>query len=48
MEALTGVAAACLAIYDMVKALDRSASIREIVLLEKTGGRSGTYRRARG
>ena len=47
MEALTAVAAACLAIYDMVKALDRSASIREIVLLEKTGGRSGTYRRPR-
>jgi cyclic pyranopterin phosphate synthase len=45
MEALTGVAAACLAIYDMVKALDRAAAIREIVLLEKTGGRSGTYRR---
>ena len=45
MEALTAVAAACLAIYDMVKALDRSATIREIVLVEKTGGRSGTYRR---
>ncbi|HEX4439836.1 MAG TPA: cyclic pyranopterin monophosphate synthase MoaC [Thermoanaerobaculia bacterium] len=45
MEALTAVAAACLAIYDMVKALDRSAAIREIVLLEKTGGRSGAYRR---
>jgi cyclic pyranopterin phosphate synthase len=47
MEALTAVAAACLAIYDMVKALDRSAAIREIVLLEKTGGRSGSYRRSR-
>jgi cyclic pyranopterin phosphate synthase len=46
MEALTAVAAACLALYDMVKALDRSAVIREIVLVEKTGGRSGTYRRA--
>ena len=45
MEALTAVAAACLAIYDMVKALDRSATIREIVLVEKTGGRSGSYRR---
>ena len=45
MKALTAVAAACLAIYDMVKALDRSAAIREIVLLEKTGGRSGAYRR---
>ena len=46
MEALTAVAAACLALYDMVKALDRSAAIREIVLVEKSGGRSGTYRRA--
>jgi cyclic pyranopterin monophosphate synthase len=46
MEALTAVAAACLALYDMVKALDRSAAIREIVLLEKTGGRSGVYRRS--
>jgi cyclic pyranopterin phosphate synthase len=45
MEALTAVAGACLAIYDMAKALDRSIEIREIVLLEKTGGRSGTYRR---
>jgi len=45
MEALTAVAAACLALYDMVKALDRGAAIREIVLIEKTGGRSGTYRR---
>jgi cyclic pyranopterin phosphate synthase len=45
MEALTAVTAACLAIYDMVKALDRGAVIREIVLVEKTGGRSGTYRR---
>lgn len=45
MEALTAVAGACLAIYDMAKALDRSIAIREIVLLEKTGGRSGRYRR---
>lgn len=45
MEALTAVAGACLAIYDMAKALDRSIEIREIVLLEKTGGRSGAYRR---
>jgi cyclic pyranopterin monophosphate synthase len=44
MEALTAVAAGCLALYDMIKALDRSAAIREIVVLEKTGGRSGTYR----
>ncbi len=45
MEALTAVAAACLALYDMIKALDRAAAIREVVLLEKSGGRSGTYRR---
>jgi cyclic pyranopterin phosphate synthase len=45
MEALTAVSAACLALYDMVKALDRGAVIREIVLVEKTGGRSGSYRR---
>jgi cyclic pyranopterin monophosphate synthase len=47
MEALTAVSAACLALYDMVKALDRGAVIREIVLVEKTGGRSGAYRRGR-
>jgi cyclic pyranopterin phosphate synthase len=45
MEALTAVAAACLALYDMVKALDRAAVIKEILLLEKSGGRSGVYRR---
>ena len=45
MEALTAVAGACLAIYDMAKALDRSIEIREIVLVEKTGGRTGIYRR---
>jgi cyclic pyranopterin phosphate synthase len=45
MEALTAVSAACLALYDMIKALDRGAAIREIVLLQKSGGRSGTYSR---
>jgi cyclic pyranopterin phosphate synthase len=45
MEALTAVSAACLALYDMIKALDRGAAIREIVLREKSGGRSGDYRR---
>jgi cyclic pyranopterin monophosphate synthase len=45
MEALTAVAGACLALYDMAKALDRAIEIREIVLLEKTGGRSGLFRR---
>ena len=43
MEALTAVAGACLAIYDMAKAIDRGITIAEIVLLEKTGGRSGRY-----
>ena len=46
MEAMTAVAGACLALYDMAKALDRSIEIREIVLVEKTGGRSGAYRRS--
>lgn len=45
MEALVAVAAACLALYDMAKALDRGISIGEIGLLEKSGGRSGTWRR---
>jgi cyclic pyranopterin phosphate synthase len=46
MEALTAVAAAALALYDMAKAVDRSIAIEEIVLLEKSGGRSGPWRRA--
>jgi cyclic pyranopterin phosphate synthase len=45
MEALTAVAAACLALYDMVKALDRGAVISQIALIRKSGGRSGAYRR---
>ncbi|MGH9441202.1 MAG: cyclic pyranopterin monophosphate synthase MoaC [Thermoanaerobaculia bacterium] len=44
MEALVAVSAACLAIYDMVKGIDRSAVIGEIRLLEKTGGRPGRFR----
>ena len=48
MEALTAVAVACLTLYDMAKALDRGIEIREIVLVEKTGGRSGAYRRSGG
>jgi cyclic pyranopterin phosphate synthase len=47
MEALVAVSAACLAVYDMVKAIDRSAVIGEIRLLEKTGGRSGRFLAAR-
>ncbi|HCR00217.1 MAG TPA: cyclic pyranopterin monophosphate synthase MoaC, partial [Acidobacteria bacterium] len=45
MEALTAVAAAALTVYDMVKAVDKTMVIGEIRLIEKTGGRSGTYRR---
>lgn len=43
MEALTAVAVAGLAMIDMVKALDRTASIRDVRILTKTGGRSGTW-----
>ena len=43
MEALTAAAVAALTIFDMCKALDKSISIREIVLLRKSGGKSGEY-----
>ena len=46
MEALTAVATAALTVYDMVKALDREMVIGDIRLIEKTGGRSGAYRRS--
>lgn len=45
MEALTAVAVALLTVYDMVKARDRGMEIGEIRLLEKAGGKSGTWRR---
>ncbi len=45
MEALTAVSVACLTIYDMCKSVDRGMVIGEIALWEKTGGRSGTYKR---
>ena len=45
MEALTAVAVAALPIYDMVKAVDKEMVIGDICLVEKTGGRSGHYRR---
>jgi len=45
MEALSAVAAASLAIYDMCKAVDREMIISDIMLIEKRGGRSGTFRR---
>lgn len=46
MEALTAVAVACLTIYDMVKAVDRTMTINEVRLLSKTGGTRGDWRRA--
>lgn len=46
MEALTAVSTACLALYDMLKAVDRAMVIKDIALLEKTGGASGDYRRS--
>lgn len=45
MEALHGVAAACLTIYDMLKYTGKGMTIERIQLLEKTGGRSGDYKR---
>ena len=45
MEALTAASIAALTIYDMTKALDKAIEIREIHLLEKTGGKSGGYKR---
>ena len=44
MEALTAVSVACLTIYDMVKAVERGMRIEGIHLIEKRGGKSGTYR----
>jgi cyclic pyranopterin monophosphate synthase len=46
MEALTAAAVAALTIYDMCKAMDKSIAIREIVLVRKSGGKSGDYVRA--
>jgi cyclic pyranopterin phosphate synthase len=46
MEALTACSVACLTIYDMCKSVDKSMSIGDLALWEKTGGRSGTYRRS--
>jgi cyclic pyranopterin monophosphate synthase len=45
MEALTAAAIAALTVYDMTKALDKSIEIQDLYLLEKTGGKSGSYRR---
>jgi cyclic pyranopterin phosphate synthase len=48
MEALHAVAVAALTVYDMVKAADKGMEIGEIVLLKKSGGRSGSYVRRGG
>lgn len=45
MEALCGVSAGLLAVYDMCKAMDRGMEIDEVRLVAKAGGRSGTWRR---
>ncbi len=45
MEALTAATVAALTVYDMTKALDKSIAISDVYLLEKTGGKSGDFRR---
>jgi cyclic pyranopterin monophosphate synthase len=45
MEAMTAAAVAALTVYDMVKGLERGVTIERVELLEKTGGRSGTWQR---
>jgi cyclic pyranopterin phosphate synthase len=45
MEAMTAASIAALTVYDMTKALDKSIAIEELYLLEKTGGKSGDFRR---
>jgi len=47
MEALTAASVAALTLYDMVKAVEKGATIERIQLLEKSGGKSGLYRRTR-
>jgi cyclic pyranopterin phosphate synthase len=47
MEALTAVSIACLTIYDMLKAADKAMTVSDIRLIEKTGGRSGSFRAER-
>jgi cyclic pyranopterin phosphate synthase len=45
MEALTAVSVAALTVYDMCKSYDREMTVSSIQLLEKSGGKSGTYKR---
>jgi cyclic pyranopterin monophosphate synthase len=47
MEALTAAAVAALTVYDMCKAIDRRIEVTNLRLLEKSGGKSGTYKRSR-
>jgi cyclic pyranopterin phosphate synthase len=46
MEAMTGASVAALAVYDMIKGLDRGAAVARVELRSKSGGRSGDWRRA--
>jgi len=48
MEALTAAGVAALTVYDMTKALDKAIEIHDLYLLEKTGGKSGDFRRKGG
>ena len=48
MEALTAAAVAALTVYDMTKALDKGIEIQDLYLLEKSGGKSGDYKRSSG
>jgi cyclic pyranopterin phosphate synthase len=47
MEALTAVSVAALTVYDMVKAVEKGVTIAQVQLVEKSGGKSGRWRRAR-
>jgi cyclic pyranopterin phosphate synthase len=48
MEAMTACSVAALTFYDMVKGLERAVEIAEVMLVEKSGGKSGTWRRGDG
>jgi cyclic pyranopterin monophosphate synthase len=45
MEAMTAASVAALTVYDMVKGVERGVAIEQVVLIEKTGGRSGAWKR---
>ena len=45
MEAMTATSVACLTVYDMVKSVDREISLGPIQLMQKSGGKSGDFRR---